>query len=146
MAGFSQVSLNRMAGLHPDLRRVLDRAVLGLDFMIIEGVRTREQCLINWGKGRTVTDCRARGVPDHYANPRAAKVTWLAHPLSSNHLPKADGLGHAVDCGPLPLNWNDAAAFHRLAEVILAAAAAEKVALVWGGTWKQKDLPHFELA
>ena len=36
--------------------------------------------------------------------------------------------------------------YHKLAPVIKAAAANEKVAIVWGGDWRSfKDGPHWEL-
>src|SRR5690242_12891040 len=103
---FGSGSKERMVGLHPDLIRVLNKAISisAIDFTIIEGLRSDEQCYINFGKGRTAAQCIAAGCPAHYANPKAAKVTWVNHPLSSNHRKKSDGFGHAVDIYPYPVS------------------------------------------
>jgi peptidoglycan L-alanyl-D-glutamate endopeptidase CwlK len=51
-----------------------------------------------------------------------------------------------VDLGPVPLDWQDLAAFRRMADAMKRAAAAEGVPIVWGGDWKGfVDGPHFEL-
>jgi len=42
---YSARSLKNLNGIHPDLRRVIDRALLDspLDFVVIEGLRTKER-------------------------------------------------------------------------------------------------------
>lgn len=62
-----QRSLARLDGVHPDLVRVVKRAAAMAqpidDFTVLEGVRSKEQCWINFGKGRTAAQCTAAGVP-----------------------------------------------------------------------------------
>jgi peptidoglycan L-alanyl-D-glutamate endopeptidase CwlK len=153
-----RLSLSRLEGVHPDLVRVVKRAAIMAekrdDFSVLEGVRTREQCYTNWGKGRTAAQCKAASVPVDFAKPREAKVTWLANPLSSKHFPRGDGYSHAVDLAPFPLDWNDLARFDRIAVLMFAAAKAEGVAIRWGADWDrdgkprergETDSPHFEL-
>lgn len=118
---WSQRSLNNLRGIHPDLRRVMDRALQEspLDFIVIEGLRTteRQRELVAQGASRT---------------------------MNSRHI-----TGHAVDL--LPIGRDGRAAFDwplydKLAPAVKAAAEAEGVALVWGGDWKSfRDGPHFEL-
>jgi len=118
---FGSRSLKNMTGIHPDLRRVLDRALQDspLDFSVIEGLRTleRQKQLVASGASQT---------------------------LNSRHL-----TGHAVDL--LPIGPNGKGAFDwplydKLGPAVKAAAEAEGVALDWGGDWKKfKDGPHFEL-
>lgn len=118
---FSARSLKNLKGIHPDLRRVMDRALQEspLDFVVIEGLRTRERQkqLVAQGASRT---------------------------MNSRHL-----TGHAVDI--VPIGPNGKAAFdwplyHQLGPAVEAAAKAEGVAIKWGGRWvKFKDGPHFEL-
>jgi len=154
-----QRSLSRLDGVHPDLVRVFKRAAAMAapedDFTILEGVRSVEQMYINYGKGRSTTQCLAKNVPAKYARPNDAKVTWLSNPLMSNHRKNADGFGHAVDAAPYPIDWNNLARFERLALLILRAAAAEGVRVRWGADWDsdgkfrergETDSPHFELA
>lgn len=153
-----QRSLSRLDGVHPDLVRVvLKAAALATpeeDFTVLEGLRSREQMMINYGKGRTAAQLAAKGIPASYAKPGEAKVTWLANPFNSKHAKQADGFGHAVDLAPFPIDWNNLARFDRLAKLVLRAAKIEGVGVRWGGDWDadgkprergETDSPHFEL-
>lgn len=160
---FGAASEARMQGLHPNLVKVLRRALMlsAQDFTIIEGVRTDEQCYINFGKGRTVAECLAGGCPALYAQPSAPKVTWLGHALSSNHRKKADGFGHAVDIYPYPVSLvlnklphEYEPLFDELAGSMFEAAKELGVPIRWGADWNmnkiprergETDNPHFEL-
>jgi len=97
---------SKIALLHPNFQRVLNRyiEISRHDSTIVEGLRTDEQCYINFGKGRTAAQCLAGGCPAKYAQPSLAKVTWLGHALSSNHRKQADGWGHAADIYPYPVS------------------------------------------
>lgn len=154
-----QRSLSRLDGVHPDLVRVVKRAAIMAtadeDFTVLEGIRSKEQMCINYGKGRTTAQCEAKGVPGKYAKPKVAKVTWLSDPFNSNHRRRADGYGRAVDLAPFPIDWNDHARFDRLANLMFRAASIEGVAIRWGADWDrdgkarergESDSPHFELA
>jgi peptidoglycan L-alanyl-D-glutamate endopeptidase CwlK len=89
-----------------------------LDFTVLEGVRTleRQRQLVAEGASKT---------------------------LKSRHL-----TGHAVDLAPMiggKISW-DWPLYNRLAKIVKAAAAEEKVPLTWGGSWQTfKDGPHWEL-
>jgi peptidoglycan L-alanyl-D-glutamate endopeptidase CwlK len=110
----------RLQGVHPDLVRVIDRAVesTAQPFMIVEGLRTRERQAELMKAGATRT-------------------------LNSRHI-----TGHAVDLAPIvgtEVRW-DWPLFHKLAPAMKQAAKELGVALVWGGDWRTfKDGPHFEL-
>jgi peptidoglycan L-alanyl-D-glutamate endopeptidase CwlK len=115
-----QRSLSRLEGVHPDLVRVVKKAAVlsNLDFTVLEGLRTveRQKQLVAQGASKT---------------------------MNSRHL-----TGHAVDLAPMiggKIRW-DWPLYHKLAKVVKAAAADEKVPLVWGGDWRAfKDGPHWEL-
>ena len=152
----SQQSLDRLSGVHPNLQKVVKRAIeiSEQDFSVLEGVRSDEQCYINWGKGRTAAQCQAKGVPAKYAKPTVAKVTWLNNPLSSNHRKKPDGYGHAVDLAPYPLDWNDLTKFDKISKAMFAAAKELGITIRWGADWDndgkprergETDSPHFEV-
>ena len=147
----SQRSLDKLVGVDEHLQRVVKRAIQisKQDFMVLEGIRTREQCMINYGKGRTVAQCVAKGVPAQYANPRAAKVTWLNNPFASKHV-----TGKAVDLVPYPVDWNDLKKFDLIAQAMLQAAKELGVPVRWGADWDddgkprergESDSPHFEI-
>ena len=147
----SKFSLGRLNGVDANLVKVVQRAIeiTPQDFMVVEGVRSKEQCYINYGKGRTVAQCTAKGVPAKYAQPKLAKVTWLNNPLSSKHVS-----GKAVDLVPYPVNWNDLTKFDQVAKAMFAAAKELGVSIRWGADWDndgnyrekgEYDSPHFEL-
>ncbi|KKC24445.1 M15 family metallopeptidase [Sphingomonas sp. SRS2] len=152
-----KTSQSRMDGLDPDMRKVVLEAAATappeLDFMVLEGVRTPEQMMINYGKGRTAIQCEAKGVPARYAQPRAAKVTWLSDPFNSPHKARPTG-GRAVDLAPYPIDWNNHARFTALAKHVLATAKRLGIRVRWGKDWDEDgkyeekgetDGPHFEL-
>jgi peptidoglycan L-alanyl-D-glutamate endopeptidase CwlK len=131
---WSTSSLSKLVGVHPDLRRVMDRALqeAPFDFRITEGPRTlaRQKQLVAIGASKTL---RSRHIP----SPR-------------------DGFARAVDLVPLVDIDNDGKIeteemyawplYHRLAPAIKAAAKAEGVPIEWGGDWKTfKDGPHWQL-
>lgn len=143
--GPGQKSKERMVDLDPDLSRVVLLAwtKTPIDFMVVQGVRSKEEAYANWGKGRTVEQLRAAGVPNpaHYARPADAKVTWLRTPLGSKHIG-----GKAVDLLPEPYDWKDRSRFEAVAKAMKEAASELGVAIAWGGDWKSSpDFPHFEL-
>jgi peptidoglycan L-alanyl-D-glutamate endopeptidase CwlK len=115
-----QRSLSRLEGVHPDLVRVVKKAVAlsNLDFTVLEGIRSveRQKQLVSQGASKT---------------------------MNSRHL-----TGHAVDLAPMiagEVRW-DWPLYHKLAKIVKAAAADEKVPLQWGGDWRAfKDGPHWEL-
>lgn len=153
-----QQSRSRLVGVRPDLVRVVMRAAelasSDLDFIVLEGVRSREQMMVNYGKGRTVAQLAAKNIPAKYAQPALGKVTWLNNPFLSNHRVQADGFGWAVDLAPWPIDWNNGARFQRLALLMFKAAGIERVHIRWGRDWDEDgryeekgetDGPHFEV-
>lgn len=160
---WGKASKARMEGLHPDLKKVLNKyiEISQVDSTIIEGVRSDEQCYINFGKGRTAAQCQAGGCPAKYAAPHMAKVTWVKHALSSNHRKKTDGYGYAVDMYPYPVSlvlagkpkdWEPL--FNQMAKDMMEAAKCVGVKIRWGADWDvdniprergETDNPHFEL-
>ena len=117
---YSQRSLDNLKGVHPHLRRVIDRALQEgpYDFIVIEGRRTeeRQRQLVAEGASRT---------------------------MNSRHL-----TGHAVDLLPIgpkgaAFDW---ALYDKLGPAVEEAARKEGVSIVWGGRWTNfRDGPHFEL-
>ena len=147
----SQKSLDRMNGVDERLQRVVKLAIQlsKQDFMVLEGVRSREQCMVNYGNGRTVAQCTAKGIPAKYAQPKLNKVTWLNNPFSSKHC-----YGKAVDLVPYPVDWNTLSKFDEIAKAMFQAAKQLDVSIRWGADWNsngrprekgETDSPHFEI-
>ncbi|KMQ97796.1 phagelysin [Lasius niger] len=117
---FGARSEKRLEGVHPDLVRVVRRALQlsNNDLTIGEGVRTLAQQQEYYRNGKTQT-------------------------MNSRHL-----TGHAVDIWPLvdgAVSW-DWKYYYPLAECMKQAAKELNVPIEWGGDWKTfKDGPHFQL-
>jgi peptidoglycan L-alanyl-D-glutamate endopeptidase CwlK len=113
-------SRSKLTGVHPDLVRVLERAIqlTQIDFTVTEGVRTKDRQAELLKSGATTT-------------------------MNSRHL-----TGHAVDVAALVGNqvrW-DWPLYHKIAGAMKQAASELKIPIVWGGDWKSfPDGPHFEL-
>lgn len=117
-------SIRNLRGVHPDLVRVVRRAIqiTSQDFSVLEGLRSEEKQRENVAKGVSQT-------------------------MHSKHL-----TGHAVDLTPYPLDWDDVNAFRAVGHAILVAAMREGVKVTWGATaqhggdWRTfNDMPHFEI-
>lgn len=113
-------SKHRLKGVHPDLVKVVERAIeiTTVDFAVLEGLRSpeRQKALVEAGASQT---------------------------LNSRHI-----IGHAVDLGAWvedEVRW-DWPLYHKIAAAMKEAAKQLDVKIVWGGDWRSfKDGPHFEL-
>lgn len=117
---FGQRSEQRLKGVHPDLVKVVRRAleISKVDFAVLEGIRSpeRQAQMVKSGASQT---------------------------LNSRHL-----TGHAIDVAPVVGNqvrW-DWPLYYPLAEAMKAAAAELNIPIEWGGDWRKfKDGPHWQL-
>lgn len=116
----SKRSLDRLEGVNDALQLIVLRAIqlTEVDFVVLEGLRTRERQLELVRAGASKT-------------------------MNSRHL-----TGHAVDLGAWvggQVRW-DWPLYHKLARAMKAAAADMNTPLEWGGDWRTfKDGPHFQL-
>ena len=106
-----------MKGVHPDLVRVVERAIeiTGVDFTVMEGVRT---------------EARQRQLV-------AAGSSWT---MDSLHLPQDDGLAHAIDLGAWvggKVDWSWPLYFV-IARAMQQAGRELNVPLRWGGAWDRR--------
>lgn len=121
-----QISINRIALLHPKVREVFTTFVteaenaLNITLRVVQGLRTIEEQNALYAQGRTA---------------KGKKVT-NAKGGSSYH-----NYGLAIDVAELKdgkINWEF--------EYEKLLPLAEKYGLTWGGNFKSiKDKPHFEL-
>lgn len=116
----SRRSEDRLMGVHPDLVRVVKRAIdlTPVDFTVLEGLRSveRQKELVEAGASQT---------------------------MKGRHL-----TGHAVDLGAYvggEVRW-DWPLYHRIAAAVKRAAHDLDVPIEWGGDWESfPDGPHFQL-
>ena len=117
-------SERRLAGVHPDLVRVVTRAITltEVDFTVLEGCRSaaRQAELYRLGASR----------------------------LDGESALSRHQSGHAVDLGAWlhgAVRW-DWPLYWRIFSAMRDAAAAEDVPIEWGGHWQEfKDGPHYQL-
>jgi peptidoglycan L-alanyl-D-glutamate endopeptidase CwlK len=116
----------RLAGVHHDLVRVVERARQSAPFVVTEGVRSRERQaqLVAAGASRTMN---SRHLTGHAVD----LAYWLD-----------DGDG-VVEQGEIRWDWP---VYERLGAAMKEAAKELGVPIVWGGDWTSfRDGPHFEL-
>ena len=110
----------RLKGVHPDLVKVVKRAIqiTKVDFTVLEGKRTlkRQRQLVRSGASRT---------------------------MRSRHL-----TGHAVDLGAYvggKVSW-DWPLYYKIHDAMKQSASELGIKITWGGSWKSfKDGPHYQL-
>lgn len=122
MSGFKLGARSRrhLEGVHPDLVRVVERAIelTDTDFTVLEGVRSKER--------------------------QAAMVAaGASHTMRGRHLS-----GHAVDLGALldgKVSWAWPL-YRRIAKAMKQASEELGIPIEWGGDWVSfKDGPHYQL-
>ncbi|SHJ20018.1 peptidoglycan L-alanyl-D-glutamate endopeptidase CwlK [Cruoricaptor ignavus] len=136
---FGGRSLKSLEGVHPDLVKVLSEAIRFSphDFTVVEGVRTVKRQQELYAQGRTKP------------GPKVTNADGVKN--KSNHQPKADGYGYAVDLYPYfdgKVQVSGREAERRLKEIavhILLTAQKLGIKVEWGGNWRFTDPPHFEL-
>lgn len=121
----SNRSKSRLDGVHPDLVRVVERAIdiTPLDFGVNEGLRSlsTQKKYVNEGKSQT---------------------------LNSMHLRQESGYSHAVDFAVYlgsDITW-DIKYYRKVIQAFFTAAIEEGVQIRAGGLWQDFiDGPHIEL-
>jgi peptidoglycan L-alanyl-D-glutamate endopeptidase CwlK len=127
-----KASCEKLRGVHPDLVRVVEKAVSICDqpFIVFEGVRSveRERSLIAKGFSKLKNPFRCRHVPT-----KDAKYGLVSHAVDL--VPLIDGKPQWL--------WPH---IYPIARAMKAAALSEHVVIEWGGDWKTiKDGPHYQL-
>lgn len=119
-------SLDNLEGVHPDMVRVVKRAITltKIDFGVTEGMRIYSKQVDLFKSGKSTT-------------------------MDSKHLEQEDGYSHAVDlyCRDSSGNvtWSHAW-FRWIIQAMFTAAIIEGVKIKAGGLWRTfQDSPHFEL-
>lgn len=138
MYKFGNRSLQTLKGVHPYLAHIMLEALRDapVDFTLTDGVRTEAEQAKLYAQGRTT--------------PGKIVTNVDGKTRKSNHQPKADGYGYALDLYPFvggSVDLHDKGKnMDKLAAHILATAKRLGYSLVWGGNWTGLvDRPHFEL-
>lgn len=126
---YSESSKRKLYSVHPDLRKVFEKASESWPHSIIYGARTKEEQakLVELGFSKT---------------------------MNSKHLIQPSGYSHAVDAMPDTVDWKDREKALYFAGFILGIANMMSVKVRHGGDWNKNrqvsdesffDVAHFEL-
>lgn len=120
----SQHSVEKLAGVHPDLVKIATAAIVTAQFIVVYGVRTVAEEAAMVAKGASQT-------------------------MHSRHLPNRQGLACAIDIAALhagAVDWVHIPLYQQVHTAMMTAAAAFKIPLEWGGDWTTlKDWGHYQL-
>lgn len=153
MAQYSKRSKDNLVGVAPALVAVMVAAIVDtpFDYTIVEGARSEATQKMYYSWGRTVVNPNTgplKGKPLGMIVTNANGVT-----KKSNHQPKADGKGRAVDIYPFfdgKVQTEGKEVDRRLRAIathIKAKAKSMGISIIWGGDWRSPyDPPHIELA
>jgi peptidoglycan L-alanyl-D-glutamate endopeptidase CwlK len=116
---FSKRSLDNLAGVHPDLVKVMHAAlaITPIDFGVIEGLRSleRQKEMVATGKSQTMNSRHLTGKAVDFAAYVDGKITWEDAP------------------------------YVEIAIAVKKAAHSLVIPITWGGDWAMRDLDHIEL-
>lgn len=119
------------------LKEIKDK---GVNPLIVETYRSKERQLYLYGQGRTAAQCKAKGVPVKYADPKKSTVTWT---INSIHIQK-----NAVDLVPQRKINGKMTAIWNLQdkEFQTIIKTMQKYGFEAGAFFKpQKDGPHYQI-
>jgi peptidoglycan L-alanyl-D-glutamate endopeptidase CwlK len=116
-SALNERSIKNLVGVHPDLVRVVELAATrcSVPIVVTEGLRK----------------------PERQAMLVSAGKSWT---LNSRHL-----TGHAVDLVDADNFGYEAPDLEKIAKAMKDAATELDIPICWGGDWKTRDTPHFEL-
>jgi peptidoglycan L-alanyl-D-glutamate endopeptidase CwlK len=135
MNKFSKKSLDRLATCHDDIQKVMNEAIKEFDFTVLSGHRSPDEQFELYKQGRELVDGKWVKTGKTVTNVDGTNVL-------SNHNYNPS---RAVDIAPYPIDWDNIDRFIAMSNVVLKCAKELDIELEWGGNWRMKDYPHFEL-
>lgn len=123
------------------------------DFTVVQGRRSHDEHMRNYGKGRTAAQMVAKGFPAAYARPGEAKVTWIT--VSTHESGKSVDLypfyDGQVQLGNGPREMEAHKEIRRAMQVSAARKGRQlRLGIDWDGDGRlmekgETDIVHYEL-
>jgi len=135
MATFGKDSLDKLDTCHPDIQKVMKEAIKQFDFKVIYGTRSVTEQMKLYKIGRKLVGGKWVVVGKTVTN-----LDGVNKKSNHNYSPSK-----AIDIAPYPIDWNDIDGFKKMAQIVKNTAMSLGVQLQWGGDWKMRDYPHFEV-
>ena len=121
--------------LHPDLQP-LCREFLARTHA--ENIHTFLTCTYRSNKEQDIEYAKGRTALGNIVT--NAKAGQSKHNFTIDGEPASKAFDVAIRLDDGSLDWNTVhSCWHRIGEI------GKELGLVWGGNWKQRDMPHFEL-
>lgn len=137
MPRFSKKSNELLSTCHLDLKCLFRDVIEVIDCSIISGYRAPEEQFSLFKKGRIREKSR------WVVQDRLKVVTYKdGYNKKSKH---NESPSMAVDVMPYPIDWNNIERIKLFAEQVQQIAENINIDVVWGGDWKWKDYPHWQL-
>lgn len=132
MPEFSEKSLKRLATVHQDLQVLFHEVIKHEDCTVVSGLRTQEEQEALYAKGRTQPGdivTHMDGVNRRSKHQTGLAVDVVPYPSMYGNIEKLIEFGWFVK---------------GVAAMLIRYGAMEKE-VKWGGDWRWRDYPHWEL-
>ena len=137
MPKFGKLSLDRLATCDERIQKVMNEAIKHYDFTVLYGHRSVEEQFELFRQGRSLV-----GGWWKVTEPSKVVTQLDGKTKKSNHNYNPS---RAIDIAPYPIDWKNIDRFLEMAKVVKEAAKTVGVEITYGGDWKMRDYPHFEV-
>jgi len=139
MPKFNRRSKNKLSTVDDRLKYVCLKAISIYDFSVLSGHRSPAEQFKLFKKGRKLFN-------GHWLIKEPDKIVTYCDGMDKKSNHNSDP-SIAIDLAPYPIDWEDESRFFFLAGILIGIwdEADIKGKLSWGGNWRWKDFPHFEI-
>ncbi|HUT86408.1 MAG TPA: M15 family metallopeptidase [Elusimicrobiales bacterium] len=143
MPVFNKRSKKNLSSCHEDIELICEYSIHDTDFSVLWGHRSKKIQFELFKQGRKLVN----GIWIIEDKKKIITNKDGKEKLSTHNFYPSK----AFDLAPYPIDWKNIPRFFYLANVVKATASfllnTGKIShrIVWGGDWKMKDYPHFEL-
>jgi len=135
MYKFGRKSLEKLFTCHEDLQKIMNEVIKHMDIVILYGHRTTKEQFELFRQGRDLV-----GGEWVKTGKTVTNLDGKSKLSEHNYLPS-----RAIDIAPYPIDWNNIERFKELAVIVKREAKKLDIDIIWGGDWKMRDFPHYQI-